>query len=169
MSDETPGAAALAAVLAHLDRLGAVYEAVDCDPTLADTAAFCAHYGWPESASANAIVVKSKRGERKHGLVMVLATHKVNNRAIRKLLETSKASFAPGDETLALTGQVIGGVTPFGMKTDLPVWIDAAVMEQPWVIVGAGSRTAKIKLPPQVLAELPGARVVEDLASPIAP
>lgn len=165
MSDE--GATALAAVLAHLDRLGAEYEAVDCDPTLADTATFCAHYGWPTSASANAILVKSKRGEPRHGLVMVLATHKVNNRAIRKLLETSKASFAPSEETQALTGQVIGGVTPFGMRTELPIWIDAAVMEQPWVIVGAGSRTKKIKLPPSVLAALPGAVVVPELAASI--
>ena len=48
-----------------LDSSGVEYEILDCDPTLADTADFCAHYGFPLDKSANAIVVKAKTGEAK--------------------------------------------------------------------------------------------------------
>ena len=39
---------------------------------------------------------------------------------------------------------MIGGVTPFGLPSDLPVWIDALVMERTQVIVGGGSRARKV-------------------------
>jgi prolyl-tRNA editing enzyme YbaK/EbsC (Cys-tRNA(Pro) deacylase) len=154
-----------AAALDHLAALGATFEAMDCDPALADTAAFCAHYDVPPSHSANAIVVKSKRGEPRFGLVLVLATHRVNNRAIRKLLGTSKASFASANETRELTGMMIGGVTPFGLNEDLPIWIDSAVAALPWCIVGGGSRSVKFKVAPSVIADLPNASVIDDLAT----
>lgn len=153
--------------LDHLASLGADFEAMDCDPSLADTAAFCAHYDVPLSHSANAIIVKRKRGEARFGVVLVLATSRVNNRAIRKLLETSKASFATAEETIEQTGMMIGGVTPFGLRADLPIWIDAAVAALPWCIVGGGSRSLKLKLAPSVIADLPNATVVDELAAPL--
>jgi len=47
---------------------------------------------------------------------------------------------------------------------DLPVWIDALVMGRTQVIVGGGSRGRKILCPPQAIAALPTASVVESLA-----
>jgi prolyl-tRNA editing enzyme YbaK/EbsC (Cys-tRNA(Pro) deacylase) len=75
-----------------------------------------------------------------------------------------KVSFAPADLTKSITGQEIGGVTIFGLPAELPVWIDSRVMECDWVIVGAGSRSAKIKLDPSQLAGCDGYEVVEGLA-----
>ena len=80
-----------------------------------------------------------------------------------------KASFAAGEETVAITGMQIGGVTPYGLPPDLPIWIDAAVMTCDQVIVGGGSRDRKLLVPPASLAALPGAEVVADLAKAIDP
>ena len=153
-------------VLSHLDGLGIEYEALECNPDFADTAAFCAEYDVPLSHSANAILVKSRRGEKRFGLVVVAADCKLQNRAIRKLLETSKASFASAEETREITGMLIGGVSVFGLPDDLPVWVDSRVMEAPWVIVGGGSRSIKVRLDPQDFTKLPRALVVEGLAAP---
>jgi len=60
----------------------------------------------------------------------------------------------------------IGGVTPFGLPDDLPVWIDADVMAQPRIILGGGSRSWKVISTPALLQALPGAEVVEGLARP---
>ena len=60
-------------------------------------------------------------------------------------------------------------MTAFALPPEMPLWIDAAVMECEWVIVGGGSRSLKVKIAPQHLAELPGAEVVADLASPAPP
>ena len=85
-------------------------------------------------------------------------------RAVRKRLGTKKASFAPPDVTAELTGMAIGGVTPFALPPDLPLWIDARVMARPRVVVGGGSRAAKVVGPPSMLLTIPGAEVVADLA-----
>ena len=150
-----------------LAELGVPYELFPCDPALADTAAFCAAYGFGLDESANTIVVVGKADPRRYAACVVLATHRLDvNRAVRERLGTRKASFAGADETQALTGMAIGGVTPFGLPADLPIWIDAAVMDRPRVVLGGGSRSWKVIAPPAILLALPNAEVVE--ASPRA-
>ena len=56
-----------ALVLAELDALGADYDVMDCDPDLADTAAFCEAYGIAPEDSANCILVASRKPEPSHG------------------------------------------------------------------------------------------------------
>ena len=85
--------------------------------------------------------------------------------AVKERLGTRKASFAGADETRELTGMEIGGVTPFGLPADLPVWVDAAVMQRARIVLGGGSRSWKVLAPPEILARLPSASVVPGLAT----
>ena len=154
-------------VLSQLDALGGAYEVVACDPELADTAAFCEAYGYAPEDSANAIVVVGKSDPPVHALCLVLAVDRLDvNKVVRKRLGTRKASFAPAETTIELTGMQIGGVTPFGVTTELPLWIDGHVMERDRVIIGGGTRDRKLLVPPATLLLLPGAEVVADLARP---
>ena len=73
-------------------------------------------------------------------------------------------SFASADETRELTGMEIGGVTPLALPGELPIWIDAAVMDCDYVVLGGGNRESKIKLDPRALLLQPTAEVVEGLA-----
>ncbi len=156
--------ARLEAALAHL---GEPWELFACDPALADTAQFCAAYGFPLEDSANTIVVVGKADPRRYAACIVLAPHRLDvNRTIRDRLGTRKASFAGADETRELTGMEIGGVTPFGLPADLPVWVDAAVMERERIVLGGGSRSWKVIAGPSLLLGLPNVTVVEGLAGP---
>jgi len=149
--------------------LGFTAEIIDCDPALADTTQFCAHYGYPESQSANTILVASKRPPGRHAACVVLATTQLDvNRTVRNLLEVKKLSFAPPDVTEELTGMTVGGVTPFALPEGLPLYVDSAIMQLPWVILGGGSRSIKVKIDPAALSSI-GARVIEGLANPTAP
>jgi prolyl-tRNA editing enzyme YbaK/EbsC (Cys-tRNA(Pro) deacylase) len=153
-----------AAVRTALD--GVPHELIACDPALADTAAFCAHYGYPEDHSANTIVVASRKPPGHNAACVVLATTRLDvNGMVRRRLDARKVSFAPPELTVQLTGMAMGGVTAFALPPELPLWIDAAVMELPWVIVGGGSRSLKVKVAPDVLARLPNAEVVAGLAT----
>ena len=153
------------AVLSELDALGAEYELVPCDPDLADTAAFCEAYGYAPEDSANAIVVVGKSDPPTYAMCLVLADHRLDvNKVVRKRLGTRKASFASAEDTIELTGMQIGGVTPFGVTADLPVWIDARVMERDRLIIGGGTRDRKLLIPPTALLAHAGAEVVEGLA-----
>ena len=75
-----------------------------------------------------------------------------------------KASFARPEQTADLTGMTIGGVTPFALPGGMPLYVDSAVMERPWVIVGAGSRSAKLKIDPSMLEKIDAVEIIERLA-----
>ena len=155
-------------VLELLKDAGATYEVIDCDPSFADTAEFCNHYGYSLDESANAILLEGKAESPVYALCVVLATTRINvNKVARKRLGTRKASFASAKITKELTGMEIGGVTPVGLPEDLPVWIDSLVMEAPKVIIGAGSRSAKIYLSPDNLLRFPNTHIVDGLSMPI--
>ena len=156
-------------VLESLKEGGATFEVIDCDPSFADTSEFCNRYGYSLGESANAILLEGKAESPVYALCVVLATTRINvNKVARKRLGTRKASFASAEVTKKLTGMEIGGVTPVGLPDDLPIWIDNLVMEAPKVIIGAGSRNAKIYLAPENLLKFPNTHVVEGLSMPIA-
>lgn len=149
----------------QLAELGVEHEIMACDPDLADTAAFCEAYGVAPADSANTIVVVGKSEPPVYAACVVLATTRLDvNKAVRKRLGTRKASFASADETRALTGMLIGGVTAFGLPADLPIWIDTRVMDRDEVVLGGGSRSSKVRLRPEELIKLPGVEVVDGLA-----
>lgn len=151
----------------QLAGLGVAYELFPCDPALADTAQFCAAYGFALEDSANTIVVVGKAEPRVYAACIVLAPHRLDvNRVVRARLGTRKASFAGADETQELTGMAIGGVTPFGLPNELPVWVDSAVMTRPRIVLGGGSRSWKVISTPDILLMLPHVEVVDGLAAP---
>ena len=155
----------------HLRVLGQPYELFPCDPALADTAAFCAAYGFAPEDSANTIVVIGKSDPPRFAACVTLAPYRLDvNRTVRDRLGTRKASFAPAEATAALTGMQMGGVTVFGLPAGLPIWVDSRVMERERIVLGGGSRSWKVLASPAILAALPGVEVVEGLANePPAP
>jgi prolyl-tRNA editing enzyme YbaK/EbsC (Cys-tRNA(Pro) deacylase) len=149
----------------ELEAAGVAFEIIDCDPALADTAQFCAHYGYDLANSANAILVRSKTGEEKYALCIVLANCRLDvNKVVRKKLGARKASFAGAEETRLHTGMEIGGVTPIALPDGLAVWVDARVMEFDRVILGGGTRASKVIVDPAYFQGLGNCEIVPDLA-----
>lgn len=156
-------------VIADLERLGLRYEVMDCDPELADTAQFCEAYGVPLEESANAILVASKKPEGHHVVCVALAHTRLDvNGTVRRKLGVRKLSFAPPELTRELIGQEIGGVTIFGLPDGLDVWLDSRVLDCERIVVGAGSRSAKISLDPAQLVDVDGYEFVDGLAVAVA-
>lgn len=146
---------------------GEDYEIITCDPELADTAEFCAAYGYSLEDSANTILVIGKSDPPVYAACIVLATTRLDvNKAVRKRFGVKKASFAAGADTVSITGMQVGGVTPFGLPDDLPVWVDSRVMERERIVLGGGSRDRKVIADPAVLTAV-GAEVVDDLAKEV--
>ena len=160
-------APAVAAALQVWPRAGDVQVAA-IDPDLADTAAFCAAYDVPPEASANCVVVVGRRGDAvRYAACVVLATTRADvNGVVRRHLDVRKASFGPREDVVQATAMEYGGITPVGLPADWPVLVDAAVLEQPLVVIGSGLRRSKLVLPGAALAELPGAQVLPGLGQP---
>lgn len=137
----------------------------EIDPDLADTAQFCAAYSSPLDRSANCVVVAGRRGEdTRYAACLVLATTRADvNGLVRKRLNARKASFAPMDDAVAITGMEYGGITAIGLPDGWPLLVDTAVAAAPAVVIGSGIRGSKLALPGELAARLPGAEVVEGL------
>ena len=105
-----------AAVLAGGASTGEVL-AAPIDPELADTAAFCERYGVALLDSANCVVIAGRReGEVRYAACVVLATTRADvNGVVRRRLDVRKASFAPMEDAVTLTGMEYGGITPIGL------------------------------------------------------
>jgi prolyl-tRNA editing enzyme YbaK/EbsC (Cys-tRNA(Pro) deacylase) len=159
--------ASVAAALASLDGKLAVEDigVAEIDPELADTAAFCERYGVSLSESANCVVVAGRRGgETRMAACMVLAITRADvNGLVKRELDVRKASFAPMDQAVEMSGMEYGGITPIGLPADWPVFVDAAVANSGRVVIGSGVRRSKLTLPGAALASLPGAIVLESL------
>lgn len=148
-----------------LNALDIPYELIPIDPDYADTAAFCARYAVPIEHGGNTIIVASKKEPRQFCACVVQASRRLDvNHAVRKLMGVSKVSFASAEDTQARTGMMLGGVTVFALPPELPIYVDATLMTLPWLILGSGSRSSKVKIAPAVFERLPGARIVSDLS-----
>ena len=150
-----------------IDRYMIETDVLACDDALSDTAAFCEHYKIPLEEAANTIVVASRKVEPARLAVCVVlgATRLDVNKKVCELLDVRKAGFMDQAATADLTGMQIGGVVAVGIS-ELPIYIDAAVMQQPRVVMGGGNRTSKLHLAPTELLKLPNTFVIECLAKP---
>jgi len=157
----------VAAALALLTRTLSVGEigVAEIDPAVADTAAFCEKYGVAPGESANCVVVAGRRdGQTRMAACMILATTRADvNGLVKRELDVRKASFAPMDTAVELTGMEYGGITPIGLPADWPVFVDEAVARSGRVVIGSGVRRSKLTLPGATLASLPGAVVLNGL------
>ena len=150
-------------VIAALQRLGVAYELIEIDPAFADTASFCAQYGYPAERSCNTIIVASKNPPKRFVACVVPASTRLDvNKRVTKLMGVSKASFASADEMMSLTGMQVGGVTPFSLPAGTPLYVDERIMALEWIILGGGGRSLKIKTSPEILRRL-GGEVVSGL------
>ena len=160
-------------VITALDTLGDDARQVlvaEIDPDLADTAAFCAAYDIGLDISANCVVVAAKRGGgRSLAACLVLATARADvNGVARRRLDARKVSFAAMDDAVAQTGMEYGGITPVGLPAGWAILVDGAVATTERVVVGSGLRRSKLLLPGPLAARLPGAEILEALATPLS-
>jgi len=65
------------------------------------------------------------------------------------------------DETFAVTGHPVGGVCPFGLETDLPIYLDESLKAFEVVYPAAGSLNSSVKITTDRLFDLVGDRWVD--------
>jgi len=132
-----------------------------CDDAHSDTAAFSARYGFGLEDCANTLLLKYTAGQGdQYAAVVTLGSRRLDvNGAVKETLGARRLSFAKREVATELTGMQFGGITAFGLPAGMRILVDAAVMDRPYVVVGAGYRETKILVAPAELAKLPLAEV----------
>jgi prolyl-tRNA editing enzyme YbaK/EbsC (Cys-tRNA(Pro) deacylase) len=138
---------------------------VEIDPELSDTAATEAAYELAADTLANCVIVTGKRdGEERIAACLVPSHTRADiNNLVKRRLDVRKASFMPRESAVELTGMEFGAITPVGLPAGWPIYVDAAIIQTPLLVVGSGIRRSKLIIPGELFASLPGVEIVDEL------
>ena len=139
-------------------------EVIDIDPALADTAEFCAAYGYAIDDSANAIVVVGKSDPPVYAVGVVLASTRSTSTGSCAAARHEEGVVRAGRDDRRADGDGDRRRHAFALPAGLPLWIDARVMARNASSSAAAAGRCKVVGPPTMLLAVPGAEVVEDLA-----
>ena len=146
----------------HADRVGVV----EIDPALADTAALTEAYDLSLTDGANCVVVAGRRaGEERVAACVVRADTRADvNNLVKRTLDVRKASFLSTERAVTESAMEYGGITPVGLPAGWRILVDRRVLDIEVAVIGSGVRHSKLLVSGALLAELPGAEVVDGLA-----
>ncbi len=92
-------------------------------------------------------------------LAILSGGSRVSRQRLREATGMSGLDLASADLVLERTGYPAGGTPPVGHTTTLDVVVDAAVMEMPVVIGGGGRVDSLLRITPEEIVRVTGARV----------
>ena len=91
-------------------------------------------------------------GDGRVVLLVARGDARIDNRKFKEAF--GKGRMLPSDEVEALTGHPVGGVCPFGLATDLPVYLDSSLQAFDEVLPAAGDVHTAVRISPAELARI---------------
>lgn len=77
-------------------------------------------------------------------MVLMAGPDQIDWKKLRQLVKRSRLRMATDEEVLEVTGYRVGTVSPFGLKNQIRVIIDASVLKESEVSIGSGVRNTAI-------------------------
>ncbi len=93
-------------------------------------------------------------------MVLMAGDKRLDNRKFKDTFK-GKAKMPAVEEVLEITGHPVGGVCPFGLKKNIPVYLDDSLKDYGTVYPAAGAPDAAVKLAIGELEELVGGNWVD--------
>ena len=98
-------------------------------------------------------------------LIVTAGDQKIDNAKFKNTFHT-KASMLTHEETAEATGHQVGGVCPFALCSEVPVYLDVSLQRFPTVFPAAGSANSAIELTLPELEKYAGSRGWVDVSKP---
>lgn len=92
-------------------------------------------------------------------LILTSGSNQVDEKLVSRTLG-EKINFATADIVRQHTGFAIGGVSPFGLKYQIPIYIDRDLLEHQIVWAAAGSSHALFSISPHDLVDTTNGKVI---------
>jgi len=77
-------------------------------------------------------------------MVLVAGPSQIDWKKLRQFMKRSRVRMASEDEVLEVTGYRIGTVSPFGLKNQVKILIDASVLKEEEISLGSGIRNTAL-------------------------
>ena len=135
---------------------------VELDGSTATVALAAAGHGVEPAQIAKTLSFKVRD---RNLLLVTRGDARLDNRKAKAVFGGKPRMLAP-EEVVAITGHPVGGVSPFGLATPLPVYCDVSLKAFDEVVPAAGSTHSALRINPLRMAELVEAQWVDVCASP---
>jgi len=103
------------------------------------------------------VVIKTlvmETGDREPLIVLMHGDRQVSTKALARQIGVKTVKPSSPKDAERLTGYQIGGISPFGLKRKLPVYVEETIMDFPQLVINGGRRGFLLELTPQVLIDL---------------
>lgn len=94
-------------------------------------------------------------------IVVTCGDKKIDSRRLARAVGAKKVRFADAETAEAATGFPPGGVSPIGLLTELPLYLDQSLWDFATVYTAAGTANSALPLSADRLRELTGAAVID--------
>lgn len=94
-----------------------------------------------------------------HVVAVVPVGSRLSTRLLARAAGGKRAEMAPPDAAERITGYVTGGISPFGQKHSLPLYLDDSVVESDNVAVSGGARGLQLEVSSQDLIRATAATI----------
>ena len=107
--------------------------------------------GVSEHAVVKTLIMKSEAGPM---IVLMHGDCKVAVKELARQIGVKKVSPAAVPEAEALSGYLVGGTSPFGTRTHIPVYGERTIFELDRIYINGGKRGFLVEIEPAVLREI---------------
>ena len=99
--------------------------------------------------------------EKKPLIVLMHGDLQVSTRNLARHLNVKSIAPAAPEKASKLTGYPVGGTSPFGVKTRMPVYAEKSIFDLSRIFINGGKRGFLIAIEPQVLRDVLAVEEVE--------
>ena len=92
--------------------------------------------------------------EKKPLIVLMHGDLQVSTKELARYLKVKTAAPVSPEKAQRLTGYLVGGISPFGVKTKMPVYVEKTIFDLRKICINGGKRGFLIEIEPRVLRDV---------------
>ena len=143
-----------------LDEMGIPYQVLRHDHKAKNVEEAAAERGVPVQQIVKTLLVR--RPDRRHLIALVRGDQRLSLKKLARLTKVKTLEMAPEADVSRITGYQIGAVAPVGLRrSDLSIFVDHHILEQPRVSISAGRHDAGLELATEDLIRAVGGQVAD--------
>ena len=99
--------------------------------------------------------------EKKPLIILMHGDRQVSTKNLARHLNVKSVAPVAAEKANKLTGYLIGGTSPFGVKTKMPVYAEKTIFDLKKIYINGGKRGFLVSIDPQVLPDVLNIEKVE--------
>lgn len=115
--------------------------------------------GVDEHAVVKTLVFETN--EKKPLIVLMHGDREVSTKNLARFLGVKSVEPATPEKASKLTGYLVGGTSPFGTRTAMPVYVERTIFDLDKIYINGGKRGFLIEIDPRVLKQTSNVEEVE--------